>query len=216
MGFRLIHESDCRPRKTVLFASSLTLLLWMDLLIQGYMLGYRSAIVMVGLFFMAAPLVKAPRNADSGTAEMVAFRISMLVVASISSIRAVAGLLDPVRDAFLSSSLDAWLILVLDLSTLMAFGLAAIPPARGRAPTDAMKAADRGTLETVPGRVSLSPRESEYVHEIIMGSSPKEIAGAHGVSHSTVRNTLSRAYKKLGVRDCGELLVLGSGIRARR
>jgi DNA-binding CsgD family transcriptional regulator len=47
----------------------------------------------------------------------------------------------------------------------------------------------------------LSGAECIYVKAIAEGNSSKEVAIDFSVSESTVRNTLSRAYKKLGVED---------------
>lgn len=52
--------------------------------------------------------------------------------------------------------------------------------------------------------------EAEYLYLIALrnGKIPKEIAADHGVKESTVRNTLSRVYKKLEVKDKSELMAL--------
>jgi DNA-binding CsgD family transcriptional regulator len=52
--------------------------------------------------------------------------------------------------------------------------------------------------------------ESEYLYLIDLrnGKNLKEIAFDHGVSESTIRNTLARTYKKLGVKDKSELIGL--------
>ena len=62
-------------------------------------------------------------------------------------------------------------------------------------------------------RVSLSekglaPAERLYAMALIRGRNPKEIAADFGVSISTVRTTLVRAYRKLEVEDAFELLAL--------
>jgi len=54
----------------------------------------------------------------------------------------------------------------------------------------------------------LSETERIYIQALDKGESPKEIAAEHNVSASTVRNTLARAYKKLGVKDKSELTSL--------
>ncbi len=54
----------------------------------------------------------------------------------------------------------------------------------------------------------LSASESLYVRGIRDGKSQKEIASDAGVSESTVRNTLARAYKKLEVVDKAGLAAL--------
>jgi DNA-binding CsgD family transcriptional regulator len=62
-------------------------------------------------------------------------------------------------------------------------------------------------------RVSLAEKglanaERLYTMALIKGRSPKEIAADFGVSISTVRTTLVRAYRKLEVEDAFELLAL--------
>jgi DNA-binding CsgD family transcriptional regulator len=54
----------------------------------------------------------------------------------------------------------------------------------------------------------LAPAERLYTMALIKGRSPKEIAADFGVSISTVRTTLVRAYRKLEVEDAFELLAL--------
>ncbi len=54
----------------------------------------------------------------------------------------------------------------------------------------------------------LSEAEAAYVRELALGKSHKEIAADAGVSESTVRNTLARAYKKLQVTDKTALMAV--------
>jgi DNA-binding CsgD family transcriptional regulator len=54
----------------------------------------------------------------------------------------------------------------------------------------------------------LSEAEYHYLIDLRNGKHLKEIAFDHGVSESTVRNTLARTYKKLGVKDKSELMAL--------
>ncbi|HOX14191.1 MAG TPA: helix-turn-helix transcriptional regulator [Spirochaetia bacterium] len=51
----------------------------------------------------------------------------------------------------------------------------------------------------------LADTEAAYILALAKGLNVKEIAGKFEVSESTVRNTLARAYKKLGVQDKAEL-----------
>jgi Response regulator containing a CheY-like receiver domain and an HTH DNA-binding domain len=54
----------------------------------------------------------------------------------------------------------------------------------------------------------LAEAESAYILDLIAGKSFKEIAFENSVSESTVRNTLARAYKKLGISGKTELAAL--------
>ncbi|HSV55629.1 MAG TPA: LuxR C-terminal-related transcriptional regulator [Magnetospirillaceae bacterium] len=51
----------------------------------------------------------------------------------------------------------------------------------------------------------LAASEISYILAMNKGMSPKEIAAEFEVSDSTVRNTLARSYRKLGVKDKAEL-----------
>jgi DNA-binding CsgD family transcriptional regulator len=53
----------------------------------------------------------------------------------------------------------------------------------------------------------LSPAEVSYVLESVRGKTTKEIAVDFELSESTIRNTLFRAYKKLGIEDKSGLAV---------
>lgn len=55
----------------------------------------------------------------------------------------------------------------------------------------------------------LSEAERSFVLLSLAGKTQKEIAIDFGLSESTIRNTLARAYKKLGVEDKVGLAVLG-------
>jgi len=52
----------------------------------------------------------------------------------------------------------------------------------------------------------LTPKESAHLLGLVAGQSVKEIAFAHGVTESTVRNSLSRVYRKLGFMDKAQVL----------
>lgn len=56
----------------------------------------------------------------------------------------------------------------------------------------------------------LSNAEKLYVRELCDGKTYKEIAFTHKVTESTVRNTIARAYHKLGVSDRAGLFDLSS------
>jgi len=56
----------------------------------------------------------------------------------------------------------------------------------------------------------LSPAEKLYIHQNVAGKQAKEIAVDFEVSESTVRNTLNRAYAKIGVPGQSEFLVLAA------
>ena len=55
----------------------------------------------------------------------------------------------------------------------------------------------------------VTSREREFVLEFLGGKSMKEIAIEYHLSFSTVRNTFSSVYEKLGISGSGELATLG-------
>ncbi|OHE63208.1 MAG: hypothetical protein A2Z99_14955 [Treponema sp. GWB1_62_6] len=55
----------------------------------------------------------------------------------------------------------------------------------------------------------ISPAERTFILETLKGKSQKEIAIDYELSESTIRNTLARSYKKLGVEDKVGLALLG-------
>jgi len=55
----------------------------------------------------------------------------------------------------------------------------------------------------------VTEREREFVLEFLGGKSMKEISIENDLSFSTVRNTFSSVYEKLGISGSGELAVLG-------
>ena len=57
----------------------------------------------------------------------------------------------------------------------------------------------------------LSENEQLYILAIAEGKTSKEIAFERGVSDSTIRSTLTRAYRKIGVSNKSELLILLAG-----
>jgi DNA-binding CsgD family transcriptional regulator len=59
-------------------------------------------------------------------------------------------------------------------------------------------------------KYNLSERERQFALALIGGKSVKEMASANGLAASTVRNTLSCAYAKLGIKNAVELAVLGA------
>jgi DNA-binding CsgD family transcriptional regulator len=58
----------------------------------------------------------------------------------------------------------------------------------------------------------LSEKESVYVLGILAGKTSKEIASDNKITETTVRTTLSRAYKKMQISDAKQLVLLTSSI----
>ena len=72
---------------------------------------------------------------------------------------------------------------------------------------------DRSPLVTaeewaeISSSLKLSSRESEIVHQLVLGSAELAIASDLGCSPSTVRTHLDRIYRKLGLHCRSELLL---------
>ncbi len=60
----------------------------------------------------------------------------------------------------------------------------------------------------------LTAVEQRIVAAVMSGATNKEVAGRLGLAEQTVKNRLSRVYRKLGVRNRVELVAQAS--RARR
>jgi DNA-binding NarL/FixJ family response regulator len=73
---------------------------------------------------------------------------------------------------------------------------------------------DHGRDSDSPTEQSLSEHELRVLREVAAGLSNKEIARRLGISHSTVRNHLSRVFGKLGVsnRTGAVLKAIGRGV----
>ena len=56
----------------------------------------------------------------------------------------------------------------------------------------------------------LTVTEQRLVNAVMRGATNKEIAGSMGLSEQTVKNRLSRVYRKVGVRNRVELALYGS------
>lgn len=122
-------------------------------------------------------------------------------------LRMVLALLDIREDNFIPDRMDSWIVLlysVFGLLFLIAFILMAITDRSKEDPGPA--GPERPVLSL--SRRGLTKAESAYVLSILRGQSVKETAHQAGVSESTVRNTLSRVYRKLGVSNMVSLMSL--------
>jgi DNA-binding CsgD family transcriptional regulator len=99
-----------------------------------------------------------------------------------------------------------------ELSHRLAAHLAAAYHCRRTLRGEAGRALD---AEPAPGLVALSERQQQVVIAAASGKTTKEIAHELGISASTARVQLSRAFARLGVRSRGELMRLPT-VRALR
>jgi DNA-binding NarL/FixJ family response regulator len=56
----------------------------------------------------------------------------------------------------------------------------------------------------------LTPREQRLVRAIMRGGTTRDVAARLGIREQTVKNSLSRVYRKVGVRNRVELAMYGS------
>jgi len=56
----------------------------------------------------------------------------------------------------------------------------------------------------------LTPREIDFTRQLLGGKAPKEIAIDCKVEYSTVRDAMSRVYKKLGIAGARQLFEIGA------
>ena len=131
---------------------------------------------------------------------------------SLVLLQSIAGAAASCASFLLLSKVDDWPIEPRNYP----FALAAVLPLVGAALSCATLR--RGPWTDLPrsgevvalAELGLSPRERLYVLEYAAGKTHKEIAAAHHLAHSTVRNGISSAYKKLGLASCAELKVLAA------
>lgn len=116
--------------------------------------------------------------------------------------------------ALLTRVFSVWETAALAASPLIVMLLAVAAAAalrylRARRAAQAVKEAepDRGGVAPLPEKAAagLTVREREVVEGALAGKKSTEIASELGVSASTVRGTLSKAYKKVGVANLEEL-----------
>ena len=70
-------------------------------------------------------------------------------------------------------------------------------------PSERMSMSDASTRPTAA--VKLTPRERDVVAAILDGATDKDVSARIGVTEQTVKNHLSRIFKKLGVANRLEL-----------
>ena len=77
----------------------------------------------------------------------------------------------------------------------------------------AQKVKDEIALEQFYDKFKISAGEREIIALIMKGMDNKQIEGKLFISHGTVRNNVSRIYKKLNVKNRFELITLFKNIK---
>ncbi|MEI6386362.1 MAG: LuxR C-terminal-related transcriptional regulator [Spirochaetota bacterium] len=168
--------------------------------------GARTALYGFCLYFIVIPFLVQLRRSPSPLSYQRSFRVFWIIFLLIASIRTLFAFLDMGNDNFIPSKYDSWIILAFALVGIMGFTLC-IPMAivrqremlnSGRRKKPRLSLSSRGLAEI----------EALYAIAFIRGKSVKQIALDYEVTESTVRNTLSHVYKKLGVPDKVGLMTL--------
>lgn len=164
--------------------------------------GLRSALFSGSFVAFAGAFLAFSRRAPHPRASVRLMRQAIFAIGLLSLLRTVFGILDIRSDNFIPRGADSLLLLLIVAFALVVLSLCvalvARPSAAVQGPAAAGASRPRGlSLDAA----ALSGRERAFAEALLAGRSVKETAYEWGVSESTVRNTLARAYKKLGVRD---------------
>lgn len=175
------------------------------------MRGLRTVTYGVSLYLLSVPILV--REYSRPPVYRFQRLFDALLVAFLASygLRIVLAVLDIREDNFIPDRIDSWIVLiysVFGLLFLVSFILMAIGD---RKKEDPLHAGKERPILSLSGR-GLSRVEAAYVASILQGRSVKETAHEAGVSESTVRNTLARVYKKLGVSNMVGLMALAGKV----
>jgi DNA-binding CsgD family transcriptional regulator len=162
------------------------------------MRGFRIITYGVSLYLLVVPILQ--REYSRLPARRFQRLFDALLPAFLASygIRLVLAFLDVQEDNFIPDRMDSWIVLlysVFGLLFLVAFIVMAVSERYRSPPVQPVMAQP---VLSLSGQ-GLSRVEAAYVRSILQGHSVKETAHEAGVSDSTVRNTLARVYRKLGV-----------------
>lgn len=167
-----------------------------------------SFVALAGAFFACSRREPHPRS----TVRLI--RQAIIGIAALSALRMAFGLLDIESDNFIPRGADSLILLLAVVFALVVFALCIMLIARPRA-FGHRPGADLSSRRLGPSldAAALSERERAFAGALLAARSVKETAYEYGVSESTVRNTLARAYKKLGVTDAKDFArVFGCGM----
>ncbi|MDX9957608.1 MAG: helix-turn-helix transcriptional regulator [Spirochaetia bacterium] len=132
----------------------------------------------------------------------------------VDGLRVLFAFLDPVRDEFISDKLDSWLILLFAVFGMLSF-VSFILMVIGLKSGGVASIVNEERPVIVLSEHGLTRMQTAYVMSLLRGASIKEIACEAGVSDSTVRNTLAKVYKKLGVHNMVGLMQLAGKAEIR-
>ncbi|MDI1464496.1 response regulator transcription factor [Catellatospora sp. KI3] len=123
-------------------------------------------------------------------------RVPCLLIASTSHVDAVAWLRAGACSVLVEGQFTRWELL--DAVHATAHGQSRLSPGAVAAVVGHLR---RPGPDPVPDRPELTRREREVIRLLVGGDSNTQIAAALGLAEKTVRNQVSRVYRKLGVRN---------------
>jgi DNA-binding CsgD family transcriptional regulator len=178
------------------------------------MRGFRTIAYGFSLYLLALPILVRDFSRPPVFHFQRIFDRLLSVSLLVDGLRVFFAFLDPVRDEFISDKLDSWLILlfaVFGMLSFVSFNLMVIGLKSG----GLASIVDEERPVIVLSEHGLTRMQTAYVMSLLGGASIKEIACEAGVSDSTVRNTLAKVYKKLGVHNMVGLMQLAGKAEIR-
>jgi DNA-binding NarL/FixJ family response regulator len=164
--------------------------------------GLRSALFSGSFVAFAAAFIAFSRRKPHPRHVVLLMRQAIFAIAVLSALRTAFGLLDIGSDNFIPRGADSLILLLTIAFALVVLSLCIALVARPRAAALGPNAAPASRpLGLSLDAATLSERERAFAEALLAGRSVKEMAYESGISESTVRNTLARAYKKLSVAD---------------
>jgi DNA-binding CsgD family transcriptional regulator len=169
--------------------------------------GMRSVAYSASCILLVAPVILGSLVRSRERRHLRGFAAFLSVFCLGSVLRLAFAFLDLKRDNFIPARIDAWIYAIMIASALGAVAIfIQMAEDEGRAETVVYREWDKPRLSLAER--GLTPAERRCVLAILAGQSAKEIASEAGLSASTIRNNLARAYRKLGVDDMVGLMGL--------
>ena len=173
--------------------------------------GLRTITYGISLYLLAVPILWQEYSRPAVYRSQRLFDALLIAFLASYGVRIVLAFLDIREDNFIPDRMDSWIVLlfsVFGLLFLIAFILMAVGGKHKEDPQLSGNERPRLSLASQ----GLTKIEAGYVVSILQGHSVKETAHKAGVSESTVRNTLARVYRKLGVTSMVGLTALAGRV----
>jgi DNA-binding CsgD family transcriptional regulator len=160
--------------------------------------GWRTLVLSSAWLATALPLLWVYFDKPKRVWGATIFSIPLGLASVISVLRFIFALLDMRRDDFLPEAHDSWLFLFLIVACIGTF-ISAIVLAIQTQTAVTKSLSSQGKIPLSLTERGLGRMERQYVLDTLSGKSVKEIAFQYNISESTVRNTLAKSYRKLGI-----------------